>query len=60
MTVRSIFLDLPKAFDNVWHEGLIFKLEQNGIEGQVISLLQSYLSDRTQRLAFNGCTLDTC
>ena len=29
--VRSAFLDMPKAFDNVWHKGHIFKLKQNSI-----------------------------
>ena len=29
--VRSVFLDISKTFDKVWHDGLIFKLKQNGI-----------------------------
>ena len=42
LEVRSVFLDISKAFDNVWHEGLIFKLKQNGVGGNVINLLGNY------------------
>ena len=52
--VRSIFLDISKAFDKVWHNGLLFKLQQNGIEGELLSLLKSYLSNRKQRVVING------
>ena len=41
LEVRSVFLDMSKAFDKVWHEGLLFKLRQNGIHGTLINLLQS-------------------
>ena len=34
----GICLDVSKAFDKVWHEGLIFKLRQFGITGTLISL----------------------
>ena len=52
--VRSIFLDISKAFDKVWHNGLLFKLQQNGIEGELVSLLEIYLSNRKQRIVNNG------
>jgi len=31
LEVRAIFLDISKAFDKVWHQGLLFKLRQNDI-----------------------------
>ena len=30
---QTVFLDITKAFDKVWHEGLLFKLKCNGIGG---------------------------
>ena len=45
---------MSKAFDKVWHDGLIFKLRQNGVDGQLISLFKSYLSNRKQRVVLNG------
>ena len=38
LEVRAVFLDISKAFDKVWHEGLIFKLKQNGISGNLLKL----------------------
>ena len=34
--VRGVFLDILKAFDIVWHEGLIYKLTQSGVEGNLL------------------------
>ena len=33
---------------------LLFKLQRNGIEGQLFQLFKSYLSNRKQRVVFNG------
>ena len=44
-----------KAFDKVWHDGLLFKLKQNGITGNLLILLKNYLSNRKQRVVINGC-----
>ena len=48
LEVRSVFLDISKAFDTVWHQGLLFKLSQNGISGNLLDLLSRFLSDRKQ------------
>ena len=54
LEVRAVFLDISKAFDKVWHEGLIFKLKQNGIRGNLLDFFVSYLNDRHQRVGING------
>ena len=51
---HHVFLDMSKAFDKVWHEGLLFKLKQNGISGQILNLLTSYLDKRKQSVLLNG------
>ena len=52
--VRAVFLDISKAFDEVWHDGLLFKLEQNGISGSLLKFFKSYLNNRHQRVVLDG------
>ena len=47
--VGVIFFDLQKAFDKVWHKGLLAKLSAAGIYHSVLEWLQSCLSNRRQR-----------
>ena len=54
LEVRANFLDISKAFDKVWHEGLIFKIEHIGISGNLLSLLKRFLNNRFQRVLLNG------
>ena len=52
--VRGVFLDISKAFDKVWHEGLLFKLESYGIGGELLNLFKDYLHEPQQRVVLNG------
>ena len=54
VNIRGVFLDIWKAFDKVWHDGLIFKLQTYDIDGKLLKLLKSYL--RPQRVLLNGQT----
>ena len=56
LEVRGVFLDISKAFDKVWHDGLIYKLKHNGVNGDLLRLIESFLSDRYQRVVLNGQT----
>ena len=54
LDTRGIFLDISKAFDRVWHEGLIFKLKSYGISGPLLLLIQNFLFGRSQRVVLDG------
>ena len=56
MFSTAVILDICKAFDKVWHDGLIFKLKQNAISGNLLNLLLHFLRSRKQRVVFNGQT----
>ena len=54
LEVRGVFLDISKAFDRAWHEGLLYKLTCMGIDGSFLELVESFLSNRYQRVVLNG------
>ena len=51
--VWDVFIDTSKAFDKVWREGIIFKLNQNGTSGKLLSALSDFLRDRKQRITLD-------
>ena len=54
LDIRAVFLDISKAFDKVRHQGLLYKLNQNGISGNLLETLTEFLKDRKQRVELNG------
>ena len=50
-----VFCNVSKAFDRVWHKGLLFKLKQHGIIGSLLDWTSDYLKDRSQRVVIRYC-----
>ena len=46
--VRGVFLDISKASDKAWHEGL------SGISGKLLNFIKDFLKNRKQRVVLNG------
>ena len=46
---RAVALDISKAFDRVWHAGLLHKVKSYGISGQIFGLISSFLSNRQSK-----------
>ena len=52
--IHSGFLDISKAFDKESHDGIILKLKQNGLSGNILNLFPNFLTNRKKRLVLNG------
>ena len=50
---QTVALDISKAFDRVWHAGLLHKLRSYRILGQIFGLISSFLSNRRVRVVLN-------
>ena len=49
---RGVLLDMFKAFDKVWHEGLILKLKSVGICDALLDLIGSCFKHKMTVLTF--------
>ena len=54
-----LLLGIEKAFNSVWHNGLIYKLRQIEIPGQITNLIKNYLTDRQIYVSINGICSST-
>ena len=53
---RVLAVDIAGAFDKVSHAGVLFKLQQCGIQGILLAWLTSYLSNRSIQCVVGGAT----
>ena len=51
---RAVALDISKAFERVWHAGVLHKLKSYGISGQIFGLISFFLSNRRLRVVLDG------
>ena len=52
--VCAIFCDISKAFDRVWHKGLLFKLKSAAVSGSLLTWFSNILNDWKQRIVLPG------
>ena len=57
--VTVVLRDVKKAFDKVWHKGLIYKLMQSGLETPLLRILANFLQDRKAKIRVNKTIGDT-
>ena len=56
--IGVVFCDISKAFDRVWHAGLLRKLEAAGVIGELLNWFKNYLLDSRQRVILPGVNSD--
>jgi hypothetical protein len=54
MSTAAVFLDIEKAFDTIWHCGLLYKLSKLEFSTSLIKLIGSFLSQRKFRVSVEG------
>ncbi|GFT80805.1 probable RNA-directed DNA polymerase from transposon BS [Trichonephila clavipes] len=54
-----LFVDIAKAFDKIWHDGLISKMMRLGFSDQILKIIHSYLKPREFRVRVKNCLSKT-
>lgn len=56
----AVLLDMEKAFDRVWHPGLIYKLATSTTPRRVVRIVATFLKDRRFQVVVEGTTSQEC
>lgn len=54
----AVFLDIEKAYDTMWKEGLLIKLGKLGINGKMYNYILDFLSQRSIRVKMGDTVFD--
>jgi hypothetical protein len=54
LEVRTVFFDISKGFEKVWHDGFLYKLKNAILKGILLNWLSDYLSNRRQCVVLPG------
>ena len=54
LATRAVAFDISKAFDRVWHAGLLHRLRSYGISGQIFGFTSSFLSKKLLQVVLDG------
>jgi hypothetical protein len=54
MLTTIVFLDIEKAFNTIWHSGLLYKLSELEVLTSIIKLIASFLTDRKFKVMTQG------
>lgn len=52
--IRLVALDISRAFDRVWHNGLLARLRACKISGNILKWIENFLTNRQQAVVVNG------
>ncbi|GBO20203.1 RNA-directed DNA polymerase from mobile element jockey [Araneus ventricosus] len=55
--IHGMSFDIKAVYDNVWHDGVVFKLLQSGIDGKMVLWISRFLQDRKAYVSWRGVFL---
>jgi hypothetical protein len=52
----ALFMDINKAFDSIWHKGLLYKMNMLNVPEYITHIIKNYLENRTSVIKINSAT----